>query len=245
MAQPTTKAEFKQFCLRALGAPVIEINVDDDQVDDRIDQALQFCYDYHHSATERVYVKHLITANTISDGYVDLPDNIIGAVKVFSIHDQSLSGTDIFNIRYQIALNDLHNLANLSILPYYMQREQLALIHEVLVGETLIRFNRHKHRLFIDDNDLTEGTYLVFECHEVVDPDTWTDAWSDRILQRYATALIKQQWGSNLTKFEGLQLPGGVQFNGGKIYDDASAEILKMEDEILQKHAMPPLDFIG
>src|SRR6056300_464424 len=110
MAQPTTRTEFKEFCLRALGKPVIEINVDDDQVDDRVDQSLRFYYDYHFDGTEKVYYKHLVDANTIANMYIDLPENIIGAVKMFPMDSISTSSGDIFNIRYQIALIYLYTL---------------------------------------------------------------------------------------------------------------------------------------
>ena len=78
-----------------------------------------------------------------------------------------------------------------------------------------------------------------------MNPETWTDAWNDRWLQNYATAQIKRQWGSNLTKFTGMSLPGGVQFNGEKIYDDATEELRRMEDEMISSYSLPVLDMIG
>jgi hypothetical protein len=247
MAVPTTRAEFKEFCLRALGKPVIEINVDDDQVDDRIDQALRYYWDYHFDGTEKIYSKHLIDANTVANAYIDLPENIIGVVKIFEFDDPATSSGDIFNIRYQIALNDLYTLTNLSMVPYYMTMEHLALVQELLVGKTPIRYNRHRNRLYIDKTKsfLIEGRYLLIEAYELVDPDIFTDVWADRWLQYYATQLIKRQWGSNLTKFEGLQLPGGVTFNGQKIYDDADAEIKRLEEQMVNDYSLPVSDMVG
>jgi hypothetical protein len=247
MATPTTKAEFKEYCLRKLGKPVIEINVDDDQVDDRIDEALRYYYDYHFDGSERTYYKHQITENDVANKYITLPENIIGAVSVFSIGDPSIRADDLFNIRYQIALNDLYTLTNVSIVPYYMVMEHLSLLTEMLVGKQPIRYSRHKDRLHIDTDwgNLRVGSFLVVEAYEIIDPAVYIDAWNDRWLQNYATALIKRQWGSNLTKFTGMSLPGGVQFNGEKLYNDAVDEINKMEQEMISGYSLPVLDMIG
>jgi hypothetical protein len=247
MATPTTKAEFKEYCLRKLGKPVIEINVDDDQVDDRVDEALRYWYDYHFDGSERVYYKHAITETDVENKYITLPENIIGAVSIFSMGDPSIRSDDLFNIRYQIALNDLYTLTNVSLIPYYMVMEHLALMNELLVGKQPIRYSRHKDRLHVDMdwNTVRIGEFLLVEAYEVIDPETWTDAYNDRWLQNYATTLIKEQWGSNLTKFTGMSLPGGVQFNGEKIYDDAVAERRKLEDEMISSYSLPVLDMIG
>lgn len=247
MAVPTSRAEFKEYCLRKLGKPVIEINVDDDQVDDRIDECLRYYWDYHFDGTEKLYYKHQINANNVIDKYITLPENIIGAVRVFPIADPIVRSDDLFNIRYQIALNDLYSLTSVSMVPYYMVMEHLALISELLVGQQPIRYNRHKDRLYVD-MDWTRvniGEYLLVEAYEIVDPDEYTEVWSDRWLQNYATAKIKYQWGSNLTKFTGMQLPGGVQFNGEKIFNDAQAEIEKMESEMISSYSLPVSDMIG
>lgn len=247
MATPTTKAEFKEYCLRKLGKPVIEINVDDDQVDDRVDEAIRYWYDYHFDGSEKVYYKHAITETDVANKYITLPENIIGAVSIFSMGDPSIRSDDLFNIRYQIALNDLYTLTNVSLVPYYMVMEHLALMNELLVGKQPIRYARHKDRLYVDMdwNTVAVGEFLLVEAYEVVDPETWTDAYNDRWLQNYATTLIKEQWGSNLTKFTGMTLPGGVQFNGEKIYDDAVAERRKLEDEMISSYSLPVLDMIG
>ena len=247
MATPTTKATFKEYCLRKLGKPVIEINVDDDQVDDRIDEAIRYWYDYHFDGSEKIYYKHAITDTDVTNKYITLPENIIGAVSIFSIGDPSLSSDDLFNIRYQIALNDVYTLTNVSLVPYYMVMEHLALMTELLVGKQPIRYSRHKDRLHVDMdwNTVAVGSFLLVEAYEVVDPETFTDAYNDRWLQNYATTLIKEQWGSNLTKFTGMSLPGGVQFNGEKIYNDAVDARTKMEQEMISSYSLPVLDMIG
>jgi len=247
MAVPTTRAEFKEYCLRKLGKPVIEINVDDDQVDDRIDESLKFYYDYHFDGSEKIYYKHQVTDEDKSNKYITLPENIIGAVRVFPVGDPSLTGGDLFNIRYQIALNDLYTLTSVSMVPYYMAMSHIALIQEILIGQQPIRYNRHTDKLYVDMDweKIDTGQFLLVEAYEVINPDTYTDAWGDRWLQEYCTAKIKYQWGSNLTKFTGMQLPGGVQFNGDKILQDAADKIEALEKEMINSYSLPVSDMIG
>lgn len=246
MAVPTTRAAFKEYCLRRLGKPVIEINVDEDQVEDRVDDALRYYWDYHFDGTEKIYYKHLVTDTDKTNKYITVPDNVIGAVNLFNIADPSIRSDDLFNIRYQIALNDLYTLTSVSMVPYYMVMEHLSLISEMLVGKQLLRFNRHMNRLYIDmDWNSLSNEYLLVEAYQIIDPNEYVDVWKDQWLLRYATALIKRQWGSNLTKFTGMQLPGGLTFNGEKIYNDAVAEITDLEDKMISSYSLPVMDMIG
>ena len=247
MAAPTTRTEFKNYCLRRLGAPVIEINVDDDQVEDRIDDALRYYWDYHFDGAEKIYYKHAITSTDKTNKYITMPENIIGVVNLFSIADPSIRSDDLFNIRYQIALNDLYTLTSVSMVPYFMVMEHLALISEMLVGKQPIRYNKNMNKLYCDMDwgRLNEGEYLLVEAYQVVDPDVYPDVWKDRWMMQYATALIKRQWGSHLTKFTGMQLPGGLTFNGQKIYDDAVAEIEELEKNMISSYSLPVMDMVG
>lgn len=246
MAVPSTRSEFKEFCLRKLGKPVIEINVDDDQVEDRIDESLKYYYDYHFDGSEKIYYKHEISANTISNRYITLPENIIGAVRVFPISN-SLISTNIFDIRYQIALNDLYTLTSVSMVPYYMAFQHIQLIEQLLVGQQPIRYNRHTNKCYIDMNwdKVRAGEFLIIEAYEVIDPATYSDAWGDRWLQEYCTEKIKYQWGSNLSKFNGMQLPGGVTFNGQAIKEESKAAIESLEKEMISSYSLPVMDMIG
>ena len=246
MAVPSTRATFKEYCLRSLGKPVLEINVDDDQVEDRIDEALKYYWDYHFDGSSKTYYKYQLTADDITNQYITLPDNIIGVVNLFDIGDYT-SSNNIFNIRYQIALNDLYTLTFQSMVPYYMAFQHLQLMQEILVGRQPIRYNRHRNIVHIDMNwdKVVVGQYIILEAYQIVDPDTYTDAWGDRWLARYATALIKRQWGSNITKFNGIQMPGGITFNGEKIYNDAVEEITKLEAEMISSYSLPVHDLIG
>lgn len=244
---PTTRNEFKEYCLRKLGKPVIEINVDDDQVDDRIDEALRYYWDYHFDGSEKLYYKHQVTETDKTNKYITLPENIIGVVRIFPIADPIVRSDDLFNIRYQIALNDIYTLTSVSMVPYYMTMEHLALISELLVGQQPIRYSRHKDRLYcdMDWDKIRTGEYLLVEAYEIIDPDVYTDVWGDRWLQNYTTAKIKYQWGSNLTKFTGMSMPGGVQFNGERILDDAAREIEMIENEMINSYSLPVSDMIG
>lgn len=246
MAVPTTRATFKEYCLRALGKPVIEINVDDDQVEDRIDEALKYYYDYHFDGSEKVYYKHQITDQDKTNKYITMPENIIGVINLFDL-GSALGTNNLFNIRYQIALNDLYTLTSVSMVPYYMALQHIQFLEYLLVGKQPIRYNRHTNKLYLDmDWDRVEtGNFLIVEAYEVIDPVTYTDAWGDRWLARYCTQLIKRQWGTNLKKFEGMQMPGGLKFNGQQIYDEADAEIKKLEDEMINSYSLPVTDMIG
>ena len=247
MAVPSSRVEFKEYCLRKLGKPVIEINVDDDQVDDRIDEALKFYWDYHYDGSERIYYKYQITETDKVNKYITLPENIIGAVSIFNIGDPAVRADDLFNIRYQIALNDLYTLTSVSLVPYYLVMQHLGVIQEILVGKQPIRYQRHQDRLYVDMdwNTLTVGSYIIVDAYGIIDPDIWTDAWGDRFLAKYATALIKRQWGNNLKKFTGMQLPGGIQFSGQQIYDEANEEIQALEKDMVFNLSLPAMDMVG
>jgi len=247
MAQPTTRKEFKEWCLRKLGKPVIEINVDQDQAEDRIDEALSYYWDYHFDGTEKTFLKHQITQTDIDNGYITVPENIIGAVNIFDLGSNITASTGMFNVQYQFVLNNLHDFINYNMVNFYMSMQHLQFMEEILVGKQPIRYNRHINRLYIDTDwdRLTVGDYIVAECYSIVDPDTYADVWKDRWLQNYATAKIKFQWGSNLTKFVGMSLPGNVQFNGEQILADAREEIQRLEEDMISSYSLPVVDMIG
>ena len=246
MAQPTTRAQFKEYCLRKLGKPVIEINVDADQIEDRIDEALSYYWDYHFDGTEKVYARRQMTQEDIDNGYIAVPDNVIGVVNIFPISG-NLSGSGMFSAEYQFVLNNLHDFVNYDMVNYYMTFQNLAFMQELLTGRQPIRYNRHVNKLYIDMNKdkIGVGSYIIYECYQVVDPNVYQDVWKDRWLQNYATAKIQESWGRNLTKFTGMSLPGGIQFNGEKILDDAREDIRKMEDDMISSYSLPVTDMIG
>lgn len=144
-------------------------------------------------------------------------------------------------------MNDLYTLTSVSMVPYYMALQHIQFLEYLLVGKQPIRYNRHKNRLHVDmDWDrIGAGNYLIVEAYEVVDPDVYADVWKDRWLLRYATCLIKQQWGQNLKKFEGMQMPGGLTFNGQRTYDEAVQERAQLEQEMIYTYSLPVVDLIG
>jgi hypothetical protein len=246
MAAPTTRQQFRDYCLRRLGAPVIEINVDEDQVEDRIDDALRTWWDYHFDGAEKLFYKHQITQQDKTNRYITLPENIIGAVRIFDVGD-ALNTNNMFNIRYQIALNDLYTLTSVSMVPYYMAMTHIQFLEYILVGQQPIRYNRHINKLHLDMDweKLNTGDFLIVEAYEIVDPDLYQDVWKDRWMMQYCTALIKRQWGSNMKKFDGMTLPGGIKFSGQQIYNEAQQEIETLEKEMILNYSLPITDLIG
>lgn len=247
MARPNSRQEFKDYCLRKIGSTVNEINVSDEQVEDRIDEALSYYWDYHFDGSDKIYYKHLVTSEDKANRYITLPENIHGAVRIFNPRQAILTSADIFDVRYQIALTELFTLTSISMVPYYMAMEHLSLIEELLVGEIPVRFTRHKNKLSVDTDwdRIREGSFLLVEAFEIIDPEVYADVWKDRWLQNYTTEKIKYQWGTNLTKFIDMPLPGGLRFNGERILSDSYAEIQKLEEEMMLNYALPPEHFIG
>jgi len=317
MAKPTTRAEFKNYCLRRLGFPVIEINVDDDQVDDRIDDALAFFHDYHYDGTEKLFMKHRITAEDIERRWIYCPDAVISVTRVLPF-DDSNSSINMFDLRYQLRLHDLYDFTSVSYVSYEITMQHIQTLSILFSGTPQFRFNRLQNKLFLDidwSRDREVGEYVIVECYRAMQPDTITltgtltgtntsntitgtntifdqeilendiilisgqekqvrhinspteivlvsplssnvtngtatkygvsDVWNDRFLKKYATAKIKYQWGSNLSKFAGIQMPGGVTLDGPRIMQEAEAEINKIEEEMYTMGSLPSEIFVG
>jgi hypothetical protein len=242
MAQPTTREEFKDWILRKLGAPVIQINVADEQVDDRIDEAVDFWRDYHYNGSQLVYLKHQITQDDIDNGYITLPSQLLGISGIFNLNTSISTGSGIFNVQYQFVLNNLEDITGYNITNYYMAMQHMEFLQEMLVGKPMIRYNKHVNKLFIDGSTaMTVGNYIIIEAYDVIDADTYSDVWSDRWLQNYSAALVREQWGLNLTKFSGMQLVGGVAFNGEQILAEAREDRMRMEEEAVA--SLQPLNY--
>ena len=263
MATPSTRETLKQYCLRNLGKPVIDINVDDDQVEDRIDEALQYFAQYHVDGVERMYLKYEVTQADVTrmttdssesitedsvtttwkqgNNFLVVPSSVISVVNVFPLSDRA--NLNMFDVRYQLRLNDLYDFSSTSIVHYEMTMQHLDFLDHILVGEKPMRFNQLSNRLYLDmdwSNDITAGEYLIFEVYRKVDPDTYTDLYDDLYLKRYTTALIKRQWGQNLSKFSGTAMLGGVTLNGPELFSSAIDEQSKLEEEIRLNYEEPP-----
>ena len=245
MAIPQTREQLKQYCLRNLGHPVIEVNVDDDQLEDRIDEAIQIWNDYHYDGAEKIYLKHQVTATDITNEYISVGEAIKSIIGVFPI-DSTSGNINMFDVRYQLRLNDIFDLSKQQLSGYTMAMQHLSLIENLFNQSPSFRFNRHTDKVYIDvdwDKELVVGKYLLFECYKTVDPEELSDAYNDLWLKKYISSLFKRQWGSNLLKYEGMQLPGGTTLNGRQIFDDATTELQMLDDEIYTKYQLPD-DFI-
>jgi len=272
MAIPNSKSTFKEYCLRALGKGVIDINVSDDQADDRIDEALQYYLNYHSDGVERVYLKHQLTEAEITrmrsneaaitatdlvdssitadwlqqENYIPVPDTVLSVNKVFPITDQLT--TNMFDVRYQLRLNDLYDFSSTSVINYEMTMRHLDYLDHILTGEMPIQFKEHQNRLYIYtdvETNLLDTEFLLIECYRKLDPNTYTSVYDDMYLKRYATELLKKQWGANLSKFNGVAMLGGVTMNGEQIYSQAVEEIQRLEEQIQLHHELPINYMVG
>ena len=280
MAKPSTREGFKDYCLRQLGAPVLEINVDDDQIDDLVDDALQFWQERQFDGTESQYLKYKITQDDIDRGkarvgnqgagittttdsatitgssvgfnfeensnFLKIPDDVIGVNKVFRFDSSSIS-SGMFSVKYQLFLNDIYWLGASELLSYSMVKSHLETIDRLLTTDKQIRFNKTQGKLYIDIewNNATVDDYIIIDCYRALDPSTNQLVWNNYFLKRYATALIKRQWGQNLIKFQGVKLPGGIELNGRPIYDDAERELTELRQAMISEYELPPFDLIG
>jgi len=282
MAKPSSRQGLIDYCFRQLGAPVLEINVDDDQVDDLIDDAIQFFNERHFDGVERMYLKHKITQDDIDRGtgkntdgvgivtttatatavsgigttitsnwyetsnFLQIPDSVVGVEKIFKFDTSSISG-GMFSIKYQLFLNDMYYFNSVNLLQYAMTKTYLEDIDHLLTTDKQIRFNRRQDRLYLDIDWGAESVdnWIILDCYRALDPNAFTQAYNDPFLKQYLTALIKRQWGQNMSKFKGVKLPGGIEMNGGEIYSEGQREIDAIKQRMSSEYELPPYDFIG
>jgi len=247
MAKIASRKQFKEYILRRLGSPVIDINVDDEQIEDRIDDALLKYRDYHFDGMQHVYYPYQLTQTDITNQYVTLPEDFVGVTRIFDIND-SYGAMNLFNIRYQLHLNELFNISSVSVTPYVVAMRHIEFLEEVFVGKKPIRYNRNTDKLYIDMNwgdDTVAGQFIMIDGYREVNPEENPDVWDEPWLRQYATQLVKRQWGEHLKLYEGMNLPGGITFNGQKIWDEANEEIQKLEDQVINDYSLPVTDMIG
>ena len=291
--------------------------MDDDQISDRVDDALQFFEDYHFDGVEKMYMKHLITQADIDRRWIYCPDAVTYVVGMFPF-DDSNSSINMFDLRYQLRLHDLYDFTSVSYVSYEITMQHIRTLNLLFSGTPQIRFNRKQNKIFLDidwSRDVSVGDYVIIDCYRAIRPATITltgtgtavttantitgtgtifdqellegdvitlggqelqvnqitsptslttigpvttnvtngvltkpgnsEVFNDRFLKRYATALIKYQWGSNLSKFAGIQMPGGVTLDGVRIMTEAKEEMDKIEDEIYNFNSLPSEIFTG
>jgi hypothetical protein len=256
MPRINTRQEFVQYCLRRLGYPVINIEVDlEEQVEDRIDDALAYYSEYHYDAVENSYYGHVLTEADFTNKYMVIPEEIIRVDKIVSINNfRNLLGFDKYLLdnrpvnhlntgTYTTTSTDQTGSAPSprNNIDFFMLQDQQALINSILERQIPIRFNRHTNKVYLDTNwnRLSVDMVILLECKKIIDPEEYPDVWNDWWLKRYATALIKRQWGENLIKFQNVQLPGGTSFDAERIYQTATDEITLLEQEIQEKFELP------
>jgi hypothetical protein len=246
MALPQTRQQFRETCLRRLGAPVVPIALDDDQIEDIIDYCLSYYHDYHYDGSEKQYYKHKLTDTDKSNGFVIIPENIIGVTRIIDSSGFIGAADSLYDVKYQIALNDLFNLTSVSIVPYYLAMRHLEVINQLFSVAPQIRYNRHTNKLYLDLNwsSTKVGSYIVLECYSVVDPNQFKDVWKDRWLLEYTTAQLKKQWASHL-KLYNITLLGGATYNGQGMYEEAIRDIERLEDDMIHSYSLPISDMIG
>ena len=247
MAAVTSRDGLIEYCLRRLGEPVIEVNVDPDQLEDRVDEAFEFFQEFHSDATLRTYHTHLVTATDVSNTYIDIPSDIDIVSRLFPISGSINNSADMFSVKYQLFLNDIYGLGSTEILSYAMTKRYLEDLDFALNTEKQIRFNQRQDRLYLDIDwgSVSVNDYLILDCYRTIDPSDFSRVYNDSFLKRYLTALIKRQWGQNLIKFQGVKLPGGTELNGRQIYDDGMRDLEIIREQMSNTYELPPLDMIG
>ena len=276
MSKPASRQQLIDYALRQLGAPVLEINVSEEQLDDRLDDALQYFNERHFDGVEKMYLKYKITQDDIDRGrskgggknvgivtttvtdsmgsfgweensnYIPVPDSVIGIERVFKLDNRTITA-NLFNVNYQLFLNDIYWFSSTELLNYFVTKRYLEDIDWIVSPQRQIRFNKRQDRLYLDMSwdAVSLGNYLIIECYRILDPNNFTGVYNDYFLKLYFTALVKKQWGQNLIKFNGVKLPGGIELNGRQIYDDAVKELEDIRGRMMSEFETAPFDMIG
>jgi len=245
MASVTTRQGLIDYCLRRLGQPVVEINIDEDQLEERVDDAIEYFQEYHFDGVEKVFLKHVITADDITNEYIPMGNPVISVVRVLPIPSFDSFSGGFFNEEYQLRLNDLNSFTGSSLIHWHMTQQNFSLIEQLFNIAPQMMFNRKQNRVYLEADWADKfkiDDILIIEAYRALDPSTFTEIWNDMFLKKYTTALIKRQWGENLKKFAGVVLPGGITLDGKTIYDEAVEEIRQIEDEVNLKYELP-IDF--
>ncbi len=248
MAAVTTRQGLIDYCLRRLGQPVVEINVDEDQLEERVDDALEFFQEYHFDGVEKVFLKHVITADDITNEYIPMGDPVISVVRVLPIPSFDSFQGGFFNEEYQMRLNDLNNFSGSSLIQWDMTRQNHSLVEHLFALTPQMTFNRKQNRVYLETDwtaKFSVDDVIVIEAYRALNPATYTEVWNDMFLKKYTCALIKRQWGENLKKFAGVVLPGGITLDGKTIYDQAVEEIRLIEEQVSLKYELPADGYVG
>lgn len=246
MAHPNSRETLKDYCLRELGFPVVDINVDSDQLEDRLDDAIEYWQEYHFDATDKVYIAHQITSTDITNKFLTIDDSVIRVTNILPIGSGGSNSGNIFDFEYQYRLNDMQNMTG-GLSNYVIMRTNLEMMDQILNGRIPIRYSRHSDKLYLDWDwsvDVVIGNYVIIEAYITVDPNTYTHVYNDMMLKQLCTALFKKQWGSNLIKYNGIALPGGITVNADRVFADGTADVEATKKEIRDSYSEPPRFFL-
>jgi hypothetical protein len=235
-----TREDIKMYALRALGYPLVEIDITPEAMDDRIEEALAFFYEHYFDGSQKVFYKHQVVDEDITNGYITVPSNIWGITDIFPFSNSASTQPNIFDLQYQLRANDLRDITSSSLIYYEQVMEHISMIDNMLTTKRQFRFNRNTDRLYIDmnwSNRVTPGSWLLIECYSIVDPDENAKMWNNRLLKEYIIALFKKQWAMAYSKFDNIQLPGGVSIDGKSMYADAKGECEEIEQQIMDNQA--------
>lgn len=253
----TNRDDLIDYCLRALGHPVVEVNIDEEQLDDRIDEALQWFREHHPDGSKRFYLKHQLTQEDIDNQHVDFADDLdlTAVVRMIPMtFNNAHSGwfSDAWQVMAYTITDFTRGSGIVGDLAYYEQMQQnLSLLDMKLGGVPQITFDRQYNRinLHISKTKLSVGDYVVFEVYGIRNPDDsvneYNSLWNHKFVKEYSTALIKRQWGMNLVKFDGMVLPGGVTVNARQIYEDALQDIERIMTKFREEEDEGPIFFCG
>ena len=276
ISSPQSRSDLKEYIKTKLGAPVLQINVSDEQMDIAIDDAFQYFYERQHfDAMEKVYLSVQVSqalCDFFSTGaiegvtqpsgsedfktqnnYLVLPKDVVGVNRI--LRPQSGIGPIAFGGIPFGALwagtmfgQGMLGGTNFDLTSYYTMTQYMETIQWTLYPPVSYSFNKRSHRLFLNSNNFAGnslGDYLVMECDVKVNPDMYDDVWNDMFLKRMSVAYTQLAWGRNLTKFNQVQLPGGITMNGDQIFNEAKEEIQKIEERFAFDYADPVLDIVG
>ena len=240
----TSRQQLKQYALRALGYPVIQINVADEQLEDRIDEAIEYFHLYHYDGIERMYLKHQLTQTDIDNGYISVPDYVYGVKRVLPFSGISNTSADLFSVQYQTVIQHIHDLTQMDIINYSMTMQYISMLDQLLNGYPQFEFNKIGGKLYLEirKTKLVPNQYILLECYRALDPEQNTKMYNEPWLKDYTVALFKKQWATNLKKYQGMQLPGGITIDGQTMYVEATQEISDLEESLMTKSA--PLGFL-
>lgn len=248
MAAVSNRQELKDYALRALGAPLVDIDITDEQADDRIDEAIAFFQEYYFDGIQKMFMKHQITQQNMDDEFITIPDHVWGITRIFPLSNTMSGDLNIFDLQYQLRMNDLRDLTSTSLIYYSQVMTHMSLINFLLTKGQPVRFNRNTDKLYLDcnwQNTFAVDAWIIIEGYSALDPNESPKFWNNRIFKDYVTALFKRQWAAPLKKFNNITLPGGVVVTGQEMYDEATTEIKEIEDDLINNQSGVLEFFLG